>query len=247
MRPRFTAVFALLLVLGGCIDSTRVNDTCTWSDPISRRLDLTRQPDREHLRADAEIANELMVRYGDAHGPHRPDLQRPYRERCMSATMDNITARHGVTRAQFAVAERARIWWADLLLVFLPMAVLGGAAADYVARRVCLSFDPEDRAIATISVIVLSLMVAGVTLGVTNFWAFSVEAWRLRNGHVSNRAFLIPIVTHAWACVIAAVALCLTAGLLRFVRTPLSGADRRSYERLRSASKRRSVSSATLR
>jgi hypothetical protein len=223
---RFAAVFAIPLVLSGCIDSSRVNNTCAWSDAVSGPLDLTRQRDREHLRGDAEIANELMVRYGDVHGPHRPDLERPYREQCMSAMIDSITARHSVTRAQLAVAERDRIWWADVLLVFLPMALVGAAGADYVAKRICRSFDPEDRVVAATGLIVLTLLVAGVTLGITNFWAFSVEGWRLRNGHVSNRAFLIPIVTHAWACVIAAVALCLTVGALRFVRTPLSANDR---------------------
>lgn len=245
MTSRYAALFAIPIVLAGCIDSTRVNDTCTWSDAISSRLDLTRRGDREHLRADAEIANELMVRYGDVHGPHRPDLERPYREQCMTAMIDSITVRHGITRAQFAIAERDRIWWADVLLVFLPMVLFGAAGADYVTRRICRSFDPEDRAVAAIAVIVLMLLVAALTLGVTNFWSFSVEGWRLRNGHVSNRAFLIPIVTHAWACVIAAVVLSLTVGLLRFVRTPLSATDRPSYAGLRPASKRGSPGSAT--
>jgi hypothetical protein len=210
---------------------------------VSGPLDLTRRADREHLRADAEIANELMVRYGDVHGPHRPDLERPYREQCMRAMIDSITARHAVTRAQFGIAERDRIWWADVLLVFLPMALVGAASADYVTRRICRGFDPEDRVVAAVAVVILTLLVAGLMLGITNFWAFSVEGWRLRNGHVSNRAFLIPIVTHAWACVIAAAALCLSVGALRFARTPLSASDGRPYERLRSSStrERRSV------
>jgi hypothetical protein len=54
----------------------------------------------------------------------------------------------------------------------------------------------------------------------------------------ANRAFLIPIVTHAWTCVIAAVALSVSMGVRRFARTPLSATDRRPYERLRPSRKR---------
>lgn len=49
---------------------------------------------------------------------------------------------------------------------------------------------------AHVHVGVLALLVTGLSLGVANFWSFAVEGWRLNNGHVSNRAFLIPIVTH---------------------------------------------------
>jgi hypothetical protein len=238
VTSRLAVILTIAALLAGCIDRTRVNDTCTWSDAVSGPLDLRQRADREHLRADAEIANELMVRFGDVHGPHRPDLERPYREQCMRSMIDTITARHAVTRAQFTAAERERIWWADVLLVFLPMAMLGAAGSDYIARRVCRGFDPEDRAVATIAVIVLSFLAAGLTLGVTNVWAFAVEGWRLRNGHVSNRAFLIPIVTHGWACAIGAVALCLTVGVLRLTRTPLSAAAQRPYDNLRAVSLR---------
>src|SRR5512138_2314569 len=137
MTRRTARAVALSVLFCGCIDSSRVNSTCTWSDSLHRRLDLTQRADREHLRRDVEVANELMVRIGDAHAPHRPDIQRPYRDACMSALMDTIIARHGVTSAQIHAAERDRVWWADFLAVFLPLGLFGAFAMDHITRRVC--------------------------------------------------------------------------------------------------------------
>lgn len=233
MTFRVAAVFATAALLVGCIDRTRVNATCTWSDAAEGPLDLTVPADRAHLRVDAQIADELIVRYGDAHGPHRPDLQRPYRDQCARAMLDSVSGRHSISRAQFATAERDRVWWIDAVLVFLPMALIGAAATDGVTRRICRSFDPEDRLLAGGSTMILAILIAGVMLAVTNFWSFWVEEWRLHDGHLSNRAFLLPIITHAWACAITAVVICLTVGIVRFARTPLSASRWRSYGHFR--------------
>ena len=226
MAKRLAVVVAALL-LTGCIDQSRVNDVCAWSDSVNRPLDLGRAEDREHLRADAEIANELMVRIGDAHGRHRPDLQRPYREPCMRALRDTITIRHSVTPAQLDAAERARIWWADILLVFLPIGVLAAVAMDRVVRRVCRAFEPEDRAIARASAVALTPVIALVALGVGNVWSFWVEGWRLHNGHVSNRAFFLPIVQHGWIACGVTLAICGAVAIHRWLRTPLAGVSSR--------------------
>ena len=217
-----SCAIAGLLLLAGCIDRTRVNDSCTWSDPVSGALDLGTRAGREHLRADAEIANDLMVRFGDAHVHHRPDLQRPFRDQCIRAMTDSVVARHGITRAQFVAAERDRVWWADILFVLLPMAALAATGTAFITRRVCRSFDPEDRVVAGAAVGVLALLVTGLALGVANFWSFAVEGWRLNNGHVSNRAFLIPIVTHPWVCTAIAAAVCISTAVVTLRRTPLS-------------------------
>lgn len=229
MTGRSALAIALSVLICGCIDSSRVNSTCTWSDSLNRRLDLTQRADREHLRQDAEVANELMVRVGDAHSRHRPDIERPYRDACMTALVDTIIARHGVTRAQIRAAERDRIWWADVLAVFLPIGLLGALATDSITRRVCRSFESDDRVIATVSVAMLVPVVALLTLGVANFWEFAVEGWRLRDGHVSNRAFFIPIVVHGWIAYFVSLTVCASVAAARFTRTPLSRDVRRPF------------------
>jgi hypothetical protein len=235
MTRRVVSLLCATVLITGCIDQSRVNDTCAWTDAVAGPLDLSRAADREHLRQDAEIANELMVRVGDAHGRNRPDLQRPYREQCMNALRDTIQARHGVTAAQIHAAERDRVWWADILVVFLPFALIGAFATDRIVRGVCRHFDSDDRAMATVFVIVLIPLTAAIVLGAANFWAFGVEGWRLHNGHVSNRAFLIPIATHGWASFFASLLVCAVAGVRRFRRTPLVGSRRRAFVPRRAA------------
>jgi hypothetical protein len=226
---RVAAILLAAMSLAACIDSSRVNDTCSWSDTLAGPLDLNTRAGREHLRIDVEVANELMVRYGDAHAAHRPDLQRPYRQRCITALSATISARHRVTALQIRAAEQERNWWADAFFVLLPMALLAVFVTSYVTRRIRQSFDDEDRAIAAVSAGVLAAVVAALSMAATNIWAFSVEGWRLRNGHVSHRAFFIPIVTHAWACAGFAAVLCMSAAFVQFRRTSLAGTSDRSY------------------
>jgi outer membrane murein-binding lipoprotein Lpp len=227
MAARLAILAIGVLCVAGCIDSTRVNATCTWSDSVARPLDLSRSEDRDHLRVDAQAANELMVRYGDVRYRNRPDMARPFRESCMSKLVDTLLASHAVTRRQIHDAERARIWWVDIVLVFAPIGLVTAIAMDLVTRRVCGSFESDDRLIATASIVLLTPVVAVLGLGVANFWAFSVEGWRLGNGHVSNRGSLIPIVVHGWIAYFIAFALCAAVAAFRLSRTPLSAAPGR--------------------
>ena len=235
VRRRILTVIIAVCASGafGCIDSSRVNDACNWNDSGHRPLDLTRSDDREHLRVDVEVADELSVRFGDAHGRHRPDLQRPFRSECTGALFDSIAATHSVSRAQIAVAERARVWWVDLLAVYLPMAIVAGLVMDMITRRVCRAFEPGERVAAAASVAVLVVIVSALALGATNFWSFNVEALRLRDGHLSNRAFLLPVVVHGWIGFLASVVLCGSVAALRFARTPLTGGAAGRFANLR--------------
>jgi hypothetical protein len=231
LTNRIVVSMTAAILLVGCIDSSRVNDVCSWTDTVTRQLDLGRRSDREHLRQDAEIANDLMVRFGDAHIRHNPQIQRPFRDQCIEATVDSIIARHGVTRTDFHAAEQARIWWADFLVVFLPMGILAIAMMDFATRRVCRAFEPEDRTIALVSIVALTPVVALLALGIANFWSFAAEGYRLRNGHVSNRAFLIPVVTHGWIAYTTALTICAGAAAARFHRTPLTGGRRPMFSK----------------
>lgn len=226
MNRRAVAV-ALWLGLSalGCMDVSRVNSECRWTDGPARRLDLTRGADREHLRVDVQVANELMVRFGDVHYRNRPDMARPLREQCIGALTDTIVATHGVTRADVHAAGSWRVWWADALAVYLPMALLIAFAMAQIVRRVCRSFDSGDRAIAMGSVALLAPLVALVGMGVTQFWSFSVESWFLRDGHVSNRASFIPVVAHGWWTYGVALAICAVVAVIRYRATPLAGSN----------------------
>jgi hypothetical protein len=211
--------------LTACIDQTRVNNECRWSDSEVGKLDLTRAADREHLRVDAKIGGDLAVRFGDAHNRHSVMIWRPYFEQCRRAMVDSITARHGVTQSDIEVAERARVWWADIALVFVPMALLIAFAVDRVVRRVCRNFEADDRTVAISSVALLVPVVAVLGLGIAQFWAFMIEGVLLRNGHISVRVAQIPVMVHGWIAFFVALAICAVVAGLRFRVTPLTGAS----------------------
>jgi hypothetical protein len=227
MKLQLAGFGVMAIMATGCMDATRVNNTCHWSDAIARPLNLRARVDREHLRVDAEVANELMVRFGDVRYRNRPDMAEPLRRQCMSALLDSIVARHGVGRAAIARAEFDRVWWADAAFVFMPIALLGMIATDAATRRICAHFEPDDKAIATWAVIASPFIIALLTVGVANFWSFAVEGWRLRNGHVSNRASFLPIVAHGELAYVIALVSCTVVAAARFVRTPLTGGQPR--------------------
>lgn len=222
-RIAIIVVAVLALCASGCIDATRVNDECRWSDSRSGALDLSNSADRDHLRMDAKIAGELGLRLADLRYRNVPRLAGPIRDGCTNALFDSIIARHGVSLAQSRAAMRYRVWWADILTVFLPLAILIALAMDVVTRRVCRAFSSDDRAMANVSIILLTPIVALLGLAVTQFWAIGVEAWFLRNGHVSFRAFETPSVAHGWITYFASLALCVTVATTRYSRTPLRG------------------------
>ena len=237
MRVR-AGLLALSLLAVGCMDASRVNTVCRWSDSAPRALDLSRASDRDHLRVDTKLAGELALRMADVRYRNSPTGARPIVTQCRNALYDTIISRHGVTRADIDRATMARVWWVDIVVVFLPMAVLLVFAMDRVTQRICRAFDADDRTVAAISMAASVPGLALIGVGVTQFWAFGVEAWLLRNGHVSFRAFQIPSVAHAWITFLGAVALCAVVALARFRITPLTGSANRYAARLGRAAMR---------
>ncbi len=220
-----------LLMATACIDTSRVNTTCSLIDPLTERLDLTRAADREHLRVDVQLAGELGQRAADIQFRSRPDLGEPIQERCTSALLDTIARRHGIGLSAVKAAATDRVWWADLLSVYLPLAVVAALAMDGVTRRICRSFDPEDRMVAIASAVILVPVTALVGLGLGQMWGFSVEGWYLRNEHVAFRGFFVPIIRHGWIGYFALLGICSAVASARFRVTPLRKASR-SYATL---------------
>jgi hypothetical protein len=216
----------LLIVSASCIDSSRVNQSCTWSEASARRLDLSRAADREHLRQDVQLAGELGVRAADVRFRHRPDRGDPIKQACTSAMIDTIARRHGLSHARVAEASYDRLWWADLLAVYLPLAVVLAVGTDYIVRRVRRSFDPEDRLMAAVCVVLLGAVVALLGVGVGQFWAFTIEAAFLRDEHIAFRGSLVPILRHGWRAYLSLLGFCALVALRRAGRSPLRRIER---------------------
>lgn len=219
-RTALGLVIALLPTLG-CIDSSRVNRTCTWVEESTERLDPSKRADRQHLRVDAQLAGELGVRQADVRFRQVSNLGDPIQRECTSAMIDTIARRHGLARARVLEALDYRLWWADLLVVYLPMAVLVAFGMDRIARRIRRSFDPEDRwpAIASIALFVPVVALLGLLAGQT--WGFEAEGMFLRNEHIAFRASHIPIIRHGWIAYFSFLALATVVAIGRSRKTPL--------------------------
>ena len=244
MQARFGLTLFILMATA-CIDSSRVNTTCTLIDPLTERLDLKRAADREHLRVDAQLAGELGQRFADVRFRNRPNLGDPIQERCTNALMDTIARRRGIGLSAVKAAATDRVWWADLLSVYLPLAVVAALVMDGVTRRICRSFDPEDRMVAIAAAVIFVPVTALLGLGLGQIWAFSVEGWYLRNEHVAFRAFLVPIIRHGWIGYFALLGICSAVALNRFRVTPLRTVSH-SYATLRLAKLRPDNDAQTL-
>lgn len=109
----------------------------------------------------------------------------------------------GLTRAELGAVVGARDWWFDLFAVFLPVSVLFVQVSRHVARRVAAGSDGDWEVPAAL-LAVLTPITAGVALGLTQMWAGLAEVARLRNGHISYRAFQLPESRHPWLVVAAA-------------------------------------------
>jgi hypothetical protein len=224
MRARpMMIVASLSIAAAGCIDSTRVNTTCTWSESSATRLDLSRAADREHLRMDAKLAGELGVRIADVRYRNSPEPEGRLMRECRNALIDTIIAKHGVTSAEVDRAVTARVVWADVLCVYLPIALLTFLVMDSITRRICRWFAADDRRMAMHATAFFVPIVAAIAVGVAQFWSFAVESWFLRNEHVSFRAFEIPVMMHGWIALFATLAISSLAAVRRLRVTPLTG------------------------
>ena len=217
----FLGLAAALLAASACVDSSRVNQTCTWIEQSTQRLDPSNWADYQHLRADAQVAGELGVRLADIRYRQSPSLGDPVQRACTSAMTDTIARRHGLDRAQVLKAFDYRLWWADALAVYLPISVIVAFGMDLITRRVRRSFDPEDRWIAIASNAAFVPMVALMGLMAGQIWGFEVEGMFLRDAHVAFRASHIPITRHGWIAFFSLTALAAVVAVARCRTTAL--------------------------
>lgn len=187
-----------LLLLSACLPRERLNSRCAFADS-ARPLDLSISADRRHLRTDAQIAEELGIRQGDAtRGRESMTARAARREGCTGALFDQIVRLHGVSKSDIAAAALERDWLIDALLVFLPVCALmfGGCVA--LADRLNGRFADEERATWWVMAILAALVFSLLTMFVGEMWSWLVEMVRNDDMHISFRAFRLPWASHRW-------------------------------------------------
>jgi hypothetical protein len=198
MRRAALLCFVLLFGLSGRAHSDQRNSDCRWPLERPRQLDLKNAAARTHLRQDAQLAEDLAIRYADAHnGPHSGHFEswagyNNARNLCMSWLFTTVATDDGVTEKEVSEAITQRPVSFDLA-VMLSFAVFYFLGANAMAQRVWRRFPLQEgwRAgiIATVAVSIV-VSAAGVFTGA--IWAGIAESIRLGSGHLSYRLDRIP-------------------------------------------------------
>ena len=191
-------VIPLFLLLVGCLPRDRLNSTCEFRES-PRALDLSVAADLRHLREDARVAEELGVRQGDATRGRESIPERTTRaEGCTAAVFDQIARIHSVSRGSVEVAALHRSLWLDIVLVFLPAALVALLICLAIADRVNGRFADDEQAIWLVMAILAGVVVSFVIMFVGEMWSWLVEMIRIDDLHISYRAFHLPWSRHRW-------------------------------------------------
>jgi len=201
---RTTALPLLIIVwMAGCVRRDGLNSDCGWPGETGAKALNPRQPGSgQHLSNDAELAEELAVRYADTHYGLRSghfesrEVYAQARNRCMGAMFEEIGKAHGVKPEEvFSVLGRNR---AGIdLAVNLPFVLLYGFAASLMVRRIRGRYPLEEGWMAGVAMAVLCSLAfgaGGVLLG--EQWSTAAESARLGSAHLSYRVDRLPWVRY---------------------------------------------------
>ena len=188
-RPlSLTVLLLLLLAAGACVRRDGRNSDCQWPGERAVELDTAR-----HLSADAEFAEDLAIRYADAHyGIHSPTPSDQYglkRDECMAALFADIAKEHGVRTEQVSRSlgeNRAHIDSA----VYFPFALLYCAAAIALTAWIWRRYPPIDNDWnpGVVMTVFFSLAMAAGCMLCGEQWGWIAETYRIGNQHMSYRA-----------------------------------------------------------
>jgi hypothetical protein len=202
---------SLLLVtcLSGCVRRSGINADCQWPNEAVSPLDLRDPGQARHLDNDAQFAEELAIRHGDAFLGRETAPERGRRvEQCTAQLTAWIVRIHDVTPDDVQRAREHRELRVDVVTVFVPMALLFAVVATLVADRVRRRFPwTGDRwpAIAATALAAVAVSLAVAVVG--EVWSWAVEMVRVGDSHLSNRALRLPWGRHRPAICFAGVVL----------------------------------------
>ena len=187
-RAHLVIVMVFILGTGGCVRRDGCNSDCKWPGETSNRPVSAR-----HLSADAEFAEDLAIRYADAHfGLRSPNPSENYgaeRDRCMESLFVEIGKEHGVPVEQVSGSLGQNRAYIDIVEV-LPFALLYSLAAIVAAHMIWRRYAPAEDGWApgiTMALFASLALAAGSTM-LGEVWNWFVETHRMGNKHMSYRA-----------------------------------------------------------
>jgi hypothetical protein len=177
----------------GCIDRGRVNKTCEWIGDSTFPLVPANEAHQTHLIADAQLAEELAVRYADsafnrlygyeAHGGLIDGGR--VRNECMVRLVHTIEKNHAVTAEQVQSARGRRNQTFDSAVAVLFIA-LYSFAATIACHSLHRRFGAHSRSVRFVATGLASIAASFLGLQVGQLWLSLWEVVRVGNGHMSS-------------------------------------------------------------
>ncbi len=232
MQRRILPIVLLCVCAASCLPRQRFNKNCEWTLDSGYALDLHNPDDQRHLVQDAQLAEELAIRYADfqhkeraGYEGHGGYLQNGEVTRaCMEKMFAEIEHAHGVTPQQIDDARKARNWRFDLgvLASFAIFYALASGLAYWMLARRVGHFGPRIWLATVVLTSVLSSL-AGIQL--LEVWSMIAETIRVGNDHLSaSRAATSPWMRgqHFGGLLAAGI---LAAWIVGWIRRPTSDSD----------------------
>jgi hypothetical protein len=189
-----------------------ISSDCTWVEDNSRPLNLEKRVDRTHLRDDAVTAEDVSIRWADAHF----HLLREYDARqneCMETLFDGVAKHHGVDVALVRQYHFERDPIVDSAVI-VGFGIVYTLVAYVFAGRIRRGFPSDEPGFWVMSVtMAIGVSLVGVMIGI--LWSIVIEGVRFNSGHLSYRMNRIPFRQH-WAMLfVCGSAIFVLASLLR--------------------------------
>jgi hypothetical protein len=200
MTSPLMRVALIVLMTGGvagCVRRDGLNADCHWPREAVSPLDLSNAYQQRHLAGDAQLAEELGIRHGDAYRGRESVEERGRRATgCTRELVAIITHIHGVCVDDVERARLHRELRVDLVAVALPMTCafcFGAYALGAPLRR---RFGAHERGALLIATTFASLVASAAGVMIGELWSWIVEMIRVDDSHLSYRALRLPWTHH---------------------------------------------------
>jgi hypothetical protein len=198
---------ALLGLSVACSGRERVNTNCQWVHDTAFQIDLTDRTHQTHLRHDADLMEDLAIRYADAHAGRVGRPQWPEaRDACMTKLFAVIGNHHRVSEGQIRQWIGRRNLTFDLA-VFVSFLGWWFFVSRALTRRIFNAWSFRG-ALAMFAAATLTPIVGEVGGAAGTFWAVAWEIVRVGNSHMSHRATRVPWPYYVPSLILAAWVVC---------------------------------------
>jgi hypothetical protein len=207
-----TRWLSLAIALAGlsgaaCSGRERVNRDCQWNHDTVFEIDVTDRTHQTHLRYDADLMEELAIRYADAHGGLVARFGfAETRDTCMTKLFAVIGNYHSVSEGQIRQWIGRRNLTFDLA-VFVSFLAWWFVAGRALIRRLFNSWSFRG-AVAVFAAVTLTPIVSAVGGAAGTAWAIVWEIVRVGNAHMSHRAARVPWPYYVPSLFLAALVIC---------------------------------------